>query len=119
MPNIIKRRRSIAARYSNLLTGVVGLPVEANGEFDCYYTYTIRTDRRDELKTYLEDRGVETKIHHPILMPEQPAYCKQAGSPPERAACLVKRILSLPANEKISDDDVDYVAAAIIEFFRR
>ena len=114
---IITRRRQIALQYMQLLQGCVDLPREQAGETDVYYTFTIKTPRRDELKKYLEECGIETKIQHPILMPDQPAFAgKSYGSYPN-ASRLVKTILCLPANEKLSSDAIEYVAQCVRKFF--
>lgn len=114
---IVQRRREIAAWYNEQLAGVVKTPREADGEWDVYYTYTIRAVRRDELKAFLEGKGIETKIQHPYLMPEQPAYRDRARGKFPNARRLVKQILCIPANEKLTRADVDYVAACIREFY--
>lgn len=115
---VVARRREIASWYAELLSGVVDLPVERPGERDVYYTYTIRADRRDELKAHLESRGIETKIQHPLLTPEQPVH---AGSRGEwtRAARLRDRILCLPGHEKLERAQVERVAEGVKEFYRR
>jgi dTDP-4-amino-4,6-dideoxygalactose transaminase len=114
---IIRRRREIAAWYDEQLAGIVETPREAQGEWDVYYTYTIRASQRDELKTFLEGQGIETKIQHPILMPDQPAYRNKANGEWSNARRLVQRILCIPAHEKLTRADVNYVAACIREFY--
>src|SRR5262249_21213410 len=74
---LIERRRRNASFYAERLVGLVAVPIEREGEFDVYYTFTIRSSRRDELKAFLDGRGIETKIQHPLLMPDQPAYRDQ------------------------------------------
>ncbi|MES9855332.1 MAG: DegT/DnrJ/EryC1/StrS family aminotransferase [Sedimenticola sp.] len=113
---LLKRRRSNAARYDKLLQGVVDTPPIAPGEH-AYYTYTIQADRRDELQDFLEKHGVETKIQHPILMPEQPAYSNRAVNESVNACCLQKRILCLPIHENLAVDEIKYVAARVCEFY--
>jgi dTDP-4-amino-4,6-dideoxygalactose transaminase len=114
---IVRRRREIAARYHGYLAGVVATPLEASNQSDTYYTYTIRVPRRDELRTYLQSRGIETQIQHPILMPEQPAYRSAAQGEYPVAQRLTREILCIPANEKLTNDQVDYVASAICDFY--
>jgi dTDP-4-amino-4,6-dideoxygalactose transaminase len=116
---IISRRREIVSQYTTLLQGCVDLPSEKNNEHDVYYTYTICTDRRDDLKKYLEDCGVETKVHHPILMPDQPAFANRSYGQYPNASRLVKKILSLPCNEKLTFEDVEYVGQCIKKFFKK
>jgi dTDP-4-amino-4,6-dideoxygalactose transaminase len=117
LKGLVEKRRKIAGWYNEALKGVVRTPVEAMGERDVYYTYTIQADRRDELKAFLEAGGIETKIQHPILMPEQPVNAKDARGEWKNAARLRDRILCIPANEKIERSQVDYVAARIREFY--
>ena len=82
-----------------------------------YYDYIIQCDRRDDLKQFLESRGIEVKIHHETLMPDQPAY----GNLPTRdlsvARRATERILSLPCHEAMRDGDAERVAMAGRDFF--
>ena len=113
----IERLRQIANIYSAELHNVVGCPEDDEGHV--YYTYTILAERRDELMRFLWSRGVETKIQHPILIPFQDAYkqmCSNAIIP--RATDLVRKILSIPCHDKMSDDDVGYVVESIRTFYR-
>jgi dTDP-4-amino-4,6-dideoxygalactose transaminase len=115
---IIERRRKIARWYDELLSGAVEVPREEPGCRDVYYTYTIRTPRRDALKAHLEAKGIETKIQHPILMPRQPAYRDGVRGEFPKALQLVEEILCIPAHEKLSDADVHRVADCIRSFCR-
>ena len=115
---VIQKRRNNANYYNERLQGIVGIPVETNDERDVYYTYTIRTDNRDNLKSYLEEKGIETKIQHPFLMPEQPAYKTNVKGQHQNAAKLVKKILCLPIHEKLNEEDLGYVVETIESFFQ-
>jgi len=98
--NIIKKRRQNAAIYDHELTGVVGIPPSISSEReDVYYTYTIRSKFRDGLKQFLEDSGIETKIQHPLLMSQQPAYQKEQNGSYPNAKNIVGEILCLPIHE--------------------
>jgi dTDP-4-amino-4,6-dideoxygalactose transaminase len=113
---VIARRREIAAWYDEQLSGVVATPREEPGYHDVYYTYTIRTPHRDELKAYLEAHGIETKIQHPLLMSQQPAYREGVRGHFPNALKLVQQILCIPVHEKLSRADVDYVSSCIRGF---
>lgn len=114
---LVQRRRQHAAVYARDLAGSVRVPVEADGEQDVYYTYTIRTPRRDELKLFLESRGIETKIQHPLLMPDQPAYRDSRSGDLRKARELVKQILCIPVHEHLTEEDLNYVSDNIRQFF--
>ena len=114
---IISQRRRIAAHYEGLLRDVAVCPHEDNGSESVYYTYTIQVDHRDELRDFMANRNIETKIHHPILMPYHTAYngCFSTDIPVAERA--VQRILSIPNHENMTDDEVDYVASTILHFY--
>lgn len=119
VPDNIARRREIASWYNHLLADIVETPTEKEDEYDSYYTYTIKTNERDLLKEYLASHGIESKIQHPILMPGQPAYNTAKPVYCPNAERLVKKILSLPASEKITKTEVEYVAACVKAFFEK
>ena len=70
------RRHANARRYWERLGKLVSFPVvPAKHDWrSVYFDLTIVTERRDALKDYLLGRGIEVKIKHPILMPDQPAH---------------------------------------------
>lgn len=113
----IQKRREIASWYNKGLLSLVEIPQENEKEKDIYYTYTIKTPYRDKLKAFLEENGVETKIQHPFLMPEQEIYQKYLTQPISNAKRLVKQILCLPVHEKMIKEDVQYVISCIERFF--
>lgn len=118
LEGIIQRRRQIAAFYQKEFAHLVEVPRDAEGGRDVYYTFTIQTDFRDALMGYLAQRGIETKVQHPLLMPEHPAYAdgSPAGTYPV-AARATKRLLCLPAHENMTDRQVAHVAASVQAFF--
>jgi dTDP-4-amino-4,6-dideoxygalactose transaminase len=113
----IARRREIARRYSRELAGLVGTPPELQGYSDVFYIYTIRTPHRDALRQRLADAGIETRVHHPIAMNDQPAFQGKVRGRSPKAAELVGEILSIPAHEKLGDDEQGFVIAAVKGFF--
>jgi dTDP-4-amino-4,6-dideoxygalactose transaminase len=117
--HLIERRRQIARLYDELLANFVEIPRESPGCRDVYYTYTVRSPHRDALKAHLEACGIETKIHHPILMPHQPAYRNGVRGEFKRGELLVRQVLCIPMHEKLSDAEVRRVAECIRSFTRK
>lgn len=116
---ILARRREIAAWYSERLAGLLVVPTEAQGERHGYYTYQVRSPWRDELRECLQAHGIESKIQHPAPIPTQPAYQADARGEWTRAGQLALEILCIPANEKLSVDDLEHVASTIERFVRQ
>ena len=63
------------------------------------------------------EKEIETKIQHPYLMPEQPAYSTGVKGQYENAKKIVKKILCLPIHEKLNEEELDYVVENIKSFF--
>lgn len=67
MAEITEERRRIADRYTSLLHNEkLILPMVRGGVTHVWHQYVIRTEHRDELIAYLEDKGIGTIIHYPV-----------------------------------------------------
>ena len=64
-----------------------------------------------------EKKGIETKIQHPILMPDQEAYQHLKKFRIPNAKSLRELILCIPANEKITREESQYVIDSIKTFY--
>jgi dTDP-4-amino-4,6-dideoxygalactose transaminase len=114
------RRREIARRYTEGLKAFVKVPVEPEGFHSVYHQYTIRTERREELKEYLGNHGVGAAIHYPAPLHLQPAFSyldHKKGDFPE-AEKAAQEVLSLPMYPELSDEQVSYVIAQVNSFFK-
>ncbi len=111
------RRRSLAARYSRQLKDLpLTVPGEADWAQSVYHLYVIRTARRDSLRAFLRERGIETGLHYPIPCHRQPALRHLPPVTLARTEAIVSEILSLPIFPDLDETSVDTVAAAIREF---
>ena len=113
-------RRRIATLYRNGLSDLVKVPSEWVHETQVYHTFIIQSDKRNELKGFLEGRGIETKIHYPIPIHLQESMkdlgYKEGDFPvAERQA---DRILSLPIHQDLEPREVDEVVKSIREFYK-
>ncbi|MCG8564105.1 MAG: DegT/DnrJ/EryC1/StrS family aminotransferase [Desulfobacterales bacterium] len=116
---LVERRRSLARIYDERLAGVVDIPGESPDEYHVYYTYTIQSRERDKLKAFLEDQGIETKIQHPLLLPDQPAHRNAQLPRLPRARDIHSRILCIPIHEKLDTGHVEYIGEQIRTFHGR
>ena len=116
--NLLVRRRANAAFYDEALADLVTVPDNANGGH-VYYTYTIRTERRDALKDWLEEHGVEVKVQHPVLMPEQPAHGHGTNARGHwvNAKKLTGEVLCLPIHEGLGSEALNHVVDVVRSFF--
>ncbi len=115
----IEARNRIAAAYKQRLAGLVGLPVEKLGFRHTWYSYTIRSGRRDALKAFLTDRGIETKVQHPFLMHRHTAYAGRLEAKVPKAESAVTEILCLPNHQDLTDKEMHLVAEGVRDFHGR
>ena len=117
------RRREIARSYNKHLGGIGDLvlpPRETDDITPVYHLYVVRSKHRNELKDWLEKRGVECGIHYPVPIHLQPAYQELYGYQ-EGAFPLTEKfseqVLSIPMYPGLADADVQLVAGTIREFY--
>ena len=120
---VIERRRAIARLYRERLGEVEELvlppgPVSDSDHFDVYQNYEIEAERRDELKAYLAEYGVGTLIQWGGKAVHQFKKLGFTQNLPftER---LFERMLMLPMNMSLTDDDMEYVCDCINDFYRK
>jgi dTDP-4-amino-4,6-dideoxygalactose transaminase len=117
----LEARIAVADRYLAGLRDVPGLvlPVRKPWARQVYHLFVVRTPRRDELKAYLAERGIETGIHYPIALPRLAAYAYLGQQDEETFVSRSDRtLLSLPIGEHLSAADVATVIDAVKAFFR-
>jgi len=108
------RRGALAARYDAALRDA---PVEllAPAEHHAHHLYVVRSRERGALRARLLERGVETLVHYPLAVHQQPAWAglDRPGRlvESERAAA---EVLSLPLYPQLTDAEVDAVIDAVL-----
>lgn len=116
LPEYNEQRRQNAARLSEELVDVdVKLPKQPDDRKHVYHQYTIRHEMRDELKSYLEEKGVGSGVYYPRCIHNQPAYDHVNCDAPvaEEAA---EEVLSLPIHPNVSDEDITQIVSAVHSF---
>ena len=117
LPAWNESRRKNAGLYSSLLTDMdeITLPSEMDYARHVYHLYVIRTRRRDDLKSYLAERGIECGIHYPVPIHLQEAYRHfgiRNGTFPVAEKCA-EEFLSLPMFPELTEEQIGYVAAEL------
>lgn len=111
----IKKRRSNAGRYNDLLKDIVIVPREVEYSKHVYHLYVIRTEYRDRMQKFLNENGISTGIHYPLPLHLQPAYeglgHKEGDFPITEKVC--KEVLSLPMFPELTANQIEYVSKSI------
>jgi dTDP-4-amino-4,6-dideoxygalactose transaminase len=119
---VIERRRQIARHYTDRLKDLPELvlppaPDSDADHFDIFQNYEIEADRRDELREWLKERGIGTliqwngrAIHHlkALGFTQSLPYTDY----------LFTRMLMLPMNMSMTNDDGEYVCEMLRQFYR-
>ena len=106
-----QRRRYIAKRYEEAIRHeAVTLIKPRNSVF---HIYPILCKRRDELQQYLASKGIETLIHYPIPPHKQACYAAWNSLQLPITERIAATELSLPCNQAMTDDEVEYVIHSI------
>lgn len=119
---VMRRRRQIASLYTDRLKDVaeIVLPPAPDSDpdhFDIYQNYEIEAERRDELKNYLKEKGVGTLIQWGGQAVHQLKALGFTQNLPYTDR-LFSRMLMIPMNMSLTDDDVHYICDTIQAFYR-
>ena len=120
--NEIKRRREIATLYDRALCDIENLtlppPPDRGGKnFDVYQNYEIEARQREELRDFLQDRGIRTIIQWNGKAVHQFKNLGFDDVALPVTDALFKRCFLLPMHTALSDEDVNYVCSTIREFY--
>ena len=118
LPNLLQEtglRRIHAAFYRDALTGEVA-PVAERDPGHVYHLFPVRSARRDVLQAHLARAGVETLIHYPIPLHQQPAFAHLMPRDCPVAARAAAELLSLPLHPRLHQRQAARVVDAIQAF---
>jgi len=101
------------------LKGKVKLPPRSADEVHVYHLYQFHATRRDELLKFLQDRGIEAKVHYPIPLHLQPASrplgYKKGDFPMAEADAAAT--VTLPVHQHLTKQEIDHMITCIAEFY--
>ncbi|MEO5715674.1 MAG: DegT/DnrJ/EryC1/StrS family aminotransferase [Luteolibacter sp.] len=112
-------RRSHAAEYERLLSGVEGivLPATGHNRSHVFHVHAIRSADRKSLTRVLDENGIGYGIHYPTPIHLQPAYQflgHSRGAFPVSELCA-DTFLSLPVFPELNQAQIETVAAAVTQ----
>ncbi len=116
-----ERRMSNARTLTRELSGVKGLatpPIMADLKH-VFHQYTVRIDRsfpvkRDELKSLLEQEGIDSGIYYPVSIHQHPLYKKlgyDVSLPVAESAS--QEVLSLPVHPSLTEEDLSRIGETV------
>lgn len=122
LPEMLATRRKLAARYNELLSGIVEPQHVDSPSFTTWQTYTVKlpvdsVDQRDRVMAYLREREVQTTIgtyHMPMTSYFRSRYGFNTGDFPNTDDVFA-RTIALPLHEELTEHELSIVKDTLIE----
>ncbi len=114
-------RRAAAARYTKALEGSVFVtPVTHPEVIHVFHQYTIKAPKRNELQSYLKEKGVASMIYYPLCLHQQGAFAHLDGKEGDMpvAEKVQNEVLSLPMFPELTAEQTHYVVESLHAFAR-
>ncbi len=117
-PEEIALRNQIADRYEKLLGDYVTTPVVPKGYISSWAQYTIRSARRETIKSYLAARDIPSMIYYKKCLHQQKAFAEldpDVINPLElkQSVQLSSEVLSLPMHPYVSDENLKTICESV------
>lgn len=120
LPQLLTTKAELAGRYLQLLENTSGieLPKTHANSINSWHQFTIKVKKglRNQLKSYMTENGIDSMVYYPMPITTQVAYQKYKGDFPNSEK-LSYEVLSLPIHQLLTQKDIDYICAQIINFF--
>ena len=102
----VERREWLGKHYKELCRSKGIKSVEQRDDRTSVFAqYTVLVERREQVRIFLEEEGIPTAVHYPILLSNQPAYKMHSKTyPSPHASRLAAEVLSLPMGADLSED---------------
>lgn len=107
----IDNRRRIAAAYKAQLPNSVRSVGTSSDDLN--YLFVVRVPKRSDLIRYLEDRGIQTKVHFPEPLHRQEAAWRDSSACFPAADEWCESVLSLPCYPGLRQDEIERTCAAV------
>jgi dTDP-4-amino-4,6-dideoxygalactose transaminase len=115
--NTIREKHAI--EYQNALKGLsLELPEIRNNSTHVYRLYGVKTEKRDDLQTFLKEHGINTTIQYPVPIHRQKCYEKivdEVSLPVTEQA--TESILSLTMYPELTSEEINQTANVIKDYY--
>jgi UDP-2-acetamido-2-deoxy-ribo-hexuluronate aminotransferase len=116
-------RQKVADFYDNAFAGIEGLQTPAREKNSTHvfhqYTLLVANGKRDELKQYLQEKGVSSMIYYPLPLYKQKAFSDSVADgfalPITQKLC--DEVISLPIHTEMTEEILEVIVEKVKRFF--
>lgn len=120
----IQARRKAADYYDNAFTHNPNITIPYRASYCSHvfhqYTILVNNGKRDQLHTYLAEKGIPSNIYYPLPAHRQNMFAGFAVDEfeLENTEWLCKRVLSLPMHTELQEEQQLYIKNNVLEFIK-
>ncbi len=117
----VTKRREIAQTYIQGLFDIDGLIINDFDPTSSYHQFVIRVmdGKRDDLKNFLGEKGIDSLVHYPTMIHDQPCYKSEyEGLVLSNTDKFKNEILSFPCNPFLTNEELSYTLENVQSFFK-
>lgn len=119
LDELVQEKKNICNRYlKEIKNSKLELPKIRKGATHIWHQFVIRTDKRDELINYMDERNIGTIIHYPIPphLSEAYHYLGMGKGDLPITEKFADSVLSIPLYNGMTEEEQDYVIQTLNEF---
>lgn len=118
----ISNRNRAAEYYDRAFSDTkwLTIPVRDKKSTHVFHQYTLKTNgiNRDELRSYLAEKGVPAMVYYPLPLHKQKAYKDSRYDSVDfsNTESLNQSVISLPMHTELSEEHLEYITKTVKEF---
>jgi dTDP-4-amino-4,6-dideoxygalactose transaminase len=114
--DIVSRRKVADYYLKTIKNPKIILPKVLNKESCVWHLFVIKTSNRQELQSYLAEKGIQTLIHYPIPPHKQNAYKEFNDLSFPITELIHDQVLSLPISQVLEDNEIILICDALNKY---
>lgn len=99
---------------------ILRIPPQTTNRSHVFNNYVVSVRRRDQLKQFLAEQGIQSEVYYPVPLHLQPCFAGlgyKAGDFPQ-AELAAKEVLALPLYPELTLEQQESVVVALKDFYR-
>lgn len=118
-------RQKVAYAYNEAFkhSEFLETPVETPWSTHVYHQYTLKTKgiNRQEMKDYLNEKGIPAMIYYPIPLHLQKAYASPKNKPGDFPVTeeLCSSVISLPIHTEMEPEQLEAIKSTVLEYLEK